>query len=137
MKTYAKLLFLIAITLSGCLIGNKSYIKSYPTGGKNDLETDTTVYSTSEIELYFGELKPDRPYIQVAYMESVGGKYSTMEELLLAMKKEAVALKSHAIIQIRKTQKEEEYGVLFADSENEKFQAEVYTGIAVRYLKKK
>lgn len=125
-----------SLFLISCSYGYHSHVSYTPLiRDISALQVDTSHRSADSIELYFNDIKPLRGFVELGYIESIAGQYSTTNELLTAMKKKASEMGAHAVIRIQRNSQTETSGFLFDSKSVEKFQAAVFSGVAVKYLR--
>lgn len=137
MKSYS--LIIAAAALLGCAYG---YDIATEITRLNEIKFDPYV---GPVEIFFNETKPSKDYIQIAFIEVVGGKESSTDTLLVTMKKKAQRLGAEAVISVKKSYKSRKgssdwglFDILFpsnSDSTNteEEYSAPVLSGVAIVY----
>lgn len=127
---------LIVICLTGC-IGYGNGIMSYAINGSSSKDREFTKKELDRIELYFGvNTKPEKPYIQLSYLEATGEDGATMEDLVLLLKKEAAKYGADAIIEITRMVETREAGTVVFTEGNYVYDAMVLSGIAIKYTER-
>lgn len=106
--------------------------------------TDTTysrayVYRphSGPVDIFFGDLRPQRAYVEIGLIDIVGGQYHSTSDLVRKMQSRARAMGADAVIAIKTSHTTREETTLLdalAGNEPDVFTASVVTGIAIKYL---
>ena len=127
---------LLVICLTGC-IGYGNGIMSYAINGTSSKDREFTKEELERIELFFGiNTKPEKPYIQLSYLEATGEHGASMDDLVLLLRKEAARYGADAIIEITRMAEAREAGTVVFTEGNYVYDAMVLSGIAIRYTEK-
>ena len=127
---------LLIICLTGC-IGYGNGIMSYAINGTSSRDREFTKEELERIELFFGiNTKPEKPYIQLSYLEATGEHGASMDDLVLLLRKEAARYGADAIIEITRMAEAREAGTVVFTEGNYVYDAMVLSGIAIRYTEK-
>jgi hypothetical protein len=104
-----KLLLLVSVINSSGCYGFDTYTKvTY-------LNAKIFPPHKKSVETYFGAIKPENKFVQVALIEAVGERDTTTEQLLQQLQQQARALGADSVISIEKKYTSREQGNLFFD----------------------
>ena len=115
----------------------------------DDVREKTTMISSyyyepnyNEIELFFDDIKPDKKFIQLAYIEVLGDRVSSTDVLLNRIKSEAQEVGADAVVNLNKYYITRTQGGFLElidilsndDYEPDEYNAPSMKGIAVKYI---
>lgn len=107
-------------------LGYSTYAKFTPLSEEIKCEIQPT-----NVELYFESEPINFKYEKVGLIEAKGGYNDNEKEILPALKNEAAKKCCNAIIGLRKGYVTEDMGILFISQAPDKYQAIIYSGIAI------